>query len=66
METVMDANDLREEFEIQTKQFEAAMKQLEELGNAGLDIPEEVLRSITRACEPSVRTSTKTIVGIRS
>jgi hypothetical protein len=46
----MDARSFREELERQNKQFEAAMKQLESLGNIGISIPEETLRSIDEAC----------------
>ena len=46
----MDARNFREELERQNKQFESAMKQLEELGNVGISIPEETLRAIDEAC----------------
>jgi hypothetical protein len=60
----MDAKRFREEFEKQTKQFETAMKQLEELGNVGIAIPDEMLRTLDTACEARATTS-KPIVGIR-
>ena len=45
----MDARNFREELERQNAQFEAAMKTLESLGNVGISIPEETLRSIDEA-----------------
>ena len=50
----MDARKFREELERQNKQFEAAMKALEQLGNVGISIPEETLRAIDEACEVRV------------
>ena len=46
----MDARSFREELERQNAQFEAALKTLESLGNVGIAIPEETLRSIDEAC----------------
>lgn len=46
----MDARSFREELERQNAHFEAAMKTLESLGNIGISIPEETLRSIDEAC----------------
>ncbi len=46
----MDARNFREELERQNAQFESAMKSLESLGEIGIAIPEETLRSIDEAC----------------
>jgi len=46
----MDARNFQEELDRQNAQFESAMKSLESLGEVGISIPEEVLRSIDEAC----------------
>jgi hypothetical protein len=61
----MDARSFREELERQNKQFEAAMKTLEQLGDVGISIPEETLRAIDEACAPRAPVTTNVYPGVR-
>lgn len=64
----MDTRPFQEELERQNKQFEDAMKQLEELGDVGVSVPEETLRAIDAACEVRACVGThtaQTTFGIR-
>ncbi len=62
----MDARSFREELERQNAQFEAAMKTLESLGNVGISIPEEVLRSIDEACTVRAPVTANVYPGVRA
>jgi hypothetical protein len=62
----MDARNFQEELERQNAQFEAAMKALEQLGNVGIAIPEEILRSIDEACEVRMPVTTNVYPGVRA
>ena len=62
----MDARNFREELERQNKQFEAAMKQLESLGNVGISIPEETLRAIDEACTVRAPVTENVYPGVRA
>jgi hypothetical protein len=63
----MDARNFREELERQNAQFDRAMKTLESLGNVGISIPEETLRSIDEACTVRVPVTNNTVFfpGVR-
>ena len=61
----MDARNFREELERQNKQFESAMKELEELGNVGISIPEETLRAIDDACTVHAPVTANVYPGVR-
>ena len=62
----MDARSFREELERQNAQFEAAMKALESLGNVGIAIPEETLRSIDEACTVRAPVTANVYPGVRA
>lgn len=61
----MDTRTFQEELERQNKEFESAMKQLEELGNVGFSIPEETLRAIDAASDTRSTSTQRITFGIR-
>ncbi len=62
----MDARNFREELERQNAQFDRAMKTLESLGNVGISIPEETLRSVDEACTVRAVVTTNVYPGVRA
>jgi len=62
----MDAKQFREQLEKQNKQFDAAMKQLEALGNVAIALPEEILGALEAALEARRCITKPTSFGVRA
>ena len=64
----MNTKTIREELSRQDAQLASAMNSLEQLGNVGIAVPDEVLRALDAACEiriPAPKTTQFNPPGIR-